>query len=69
MAEGDARAGTPRRIQHGVPRPEMVRSYPREPNGAAVAVQRWLDRERMKPGGGLSPVEIAILERCIEDIR
>jgi hypothetical protein len=67
-AKGDAVAGAPRRVQHGIPRPEMVRDYPRKDSGVAVVVRGWLDRQRMTPAG-LTPVEIAVLERCIEDLR
>ena len=34
----------------------------------AVKVADWLDRQRCTPTG-LTPVEIAVLERCIEDLR
>lgn len=34
----------------------------------AQQVQDWLDKQRCTPSG-LTPAEISVLERCIEDLR
>ncbi len=63
---GHAVAGTPRRIQHGVERPEMVKeSAPVDT--AAVRVRAWLARETTRLPG-LTDAERAVVERLADDL-
>lgn len=64
MANGAAVAGTPRRIQHGIPRPDQVKMGA---NGSrASSVRRWYERKHYT--GRLTPEQAIILEELIDDL-
>jgi len=63
---GAAVAGTPRRIQHDIPRPEMIKASA-PVDTAAVRVRAWLARELTRIHG-LTSAERAVVERLADDL-